>query len=59
MSERYPKVPAKVGTVPMLVWLRSKKPPSIGNKIQYRDAEGGQWKTGVVTSTEPLKFDQF
>ena len=56
---RYPYVPAKVGTVPMLVWLRSRKPPVIGAKIQYRDIEGGKWKTGLVTSAAPLKLDQF
>jgi hypothetical protein len=59
MASRYPKVPAKVGTIPMVVWLRSRKPPKVGEKIQYRWDEHQRWQIGIVTSVEPLKFDRW
>lgn len=59
MAARYPKVPAKVGTIPMVVWLRSKKPPTIGARIHYRWDPGQRWQIGVVTCVAPLKFDRW
>ena len=56
---RYPRVYAKVGTVPMMVFLRSKKPISVDDKIQYREYENGKWAYGIVTSISPLKFDKW
>lgn len=60
---RYPRVYAKVGTVPYMVWLRSKKPPTVGQKIEYRLFEPirgvKEWSVGMVTCAVPLKFNQW
>lgn len=53
---RYPKVPAKIGTIPMTVWLRSRKPLAVGARVEFRERERGPWITGRVTGLTPLPF---
>lgn len=54
MASRYPKVAAKIGTVPKLVWLWSRKPLIVGARVQFRDDPSGAWQTGIVTQVNAL-----
>lgn len=54
--KRYPGIPAKVGTVPKLIYLRSCKPYKVGDLIEFRLGDGYKWQRGEVTSADPLKL---
>jgi len=57
---RYPKVYAKVGTVPMFIWLRSRKPYRVGDRIQWlasAPTPSAQWVFGIVTNLDPFRLD--
>jgi hypothetical protein len=54
VASRYPKVAAKIGTVPKLIWLRSRKPVTVGARVQFRTDTSGEWQTGIVTQVNAL-----
>jgi hypothetical protein len=58
MSSRYPKLYGKVGTIPMFIWFRSRKPYKVGDRVEFRTIENGRWETGIITNLEPLRLDR-
>lgn len=56
---RYPEQYGKIGTVPVLMKLRSRKPFRVGDKIEFKRAEHdcAPWRKGIVTCSNPLKLD--
>lgn len=54
--KRYHGMPAKVGTIPKFVYLRSRKPYKVGDKIEFKLGDRHPWQRGEVTSLEPLKL---
>lgn len=51
-----PLIPAKIGTIPMLIVLKSRRSLVPGDAVEFRCREYPKWARGFVTATCPLKI---
>lgn len=52
-------VPAKVGTMPMMIRLDGRCKIAIGNKVRWREHDGQRkWETGIVDCIDPLRISR-
>lgn len=51
-------VPAKVGTVPMLIRLDMRRRIAIGARVRWQEICHGDYETGIVTNIEPLRIER-
>jgi hypothetical protein len=51
-------IPAKVGTIPMLIKLDTACDLRIGGRVVWSEQDGGRWHEGIVTNVEPLRIDR-
>ncbi len=52
----YDQIPAKVGTVPMTVWVRNTTDLVVGGRVKFTQFENGEEQTGYITKLEPVLF---
>lgn len=50
------RIEAKVGTIPMAVWVPNTTELVIGGRIKFTRDENGQYETGYITKLEPRIF---
>lgn len=53
---RFDHVSAKVGTVPMLVWIPKDTVLDVGTVITFCEEINGEQKHGYILATEPCLF---
>ena len=52
-------VPAKIGTIPMIVRFDLRTPLRVGAKVRFQTCCFGNWETGVVSCVDPLRVGRF
>ena len=55
-ANRHDHISAKVGTVPMLVWVPNTTELVVGGRIKFTPEENGTYETGYITKLEPRVF---
>lgn len=55
-NARFDKVSAKIGTVPMTIWVMNDSVLAVGNRIVFAEDINGAKRTGIITALEPRLF---
>lgn len=51
---RHDRIAAKVGTVPMSIWVVNTTELVVGGRIKFAKYENGDYLTGYITKLEPV-----
>jgi len=52
-------VPAKIGTIPMLVVFDGRCFIALNKKVRWKECVGGKWQTGIVDNVDPIRIVRF
>lgn len=55
-KSRFDHVPAKIGTVPMNVWIPNDTVLEVGKRLVFFEDMHGQRQTGIIDKLEPILF---
>lgn len=55
-DSKYDRIEAKIGTVPMSIWVPNTTSLETGGRVVFYEARWGTKCTGYITKTEPIVF---